>query len=116
MLLENAVLEELDRGVKKFLSRIRQNDVALVFYAGHGFQIEGENYIVPVDFSADDISAAKFSSYPANKLLDGITSRDPKLQLIILDACRNNPFAVSRNVGGGLAMMGASGAVVGNWS
>ena len=109
MLLENAVLEELDRGVKKFLSRIRQNDVALVFYAGHGFQIEGENYIVPVDFSAEDISAAKFSSYPANKLLDGITSRDPKLQLIILDACRNNPFAVSRNVGGGLAMMGASG-------
>jgi hypothetical protein len=109
LLLENAGLEEMDRGIKKFMSRIRPGDVALIFYAGHGFQMEGENYLVPVDFSATDANAAKFSSYSANKLLDGVAAREPKLQLVILDACRNNPFAVSRSLGGGLAMMGAGG-------
>lgn len=109
LLAENSSLAELERSIKRFVGRIRENDVALVFYAGHGFQIEGENYIVPIDFSSDDPESAKHSSYSANKLLDSIGARRPKLQLVILDACRNNPFAVSRSLGGGLATMGAAG-------
>ncbi len=109
LLVENAKLIDLDRAIRRFASRIRPNDVALIFYAGHGFQIEGENYIVPVDFSGEDPEAAKYTSYSANKLLDTLSSRNPKLLLVVLDACRNNPFTVTRSMGGGLASMGASG-------
>jgi hypothetical protein len=109
LLVENAKFGDLERAVKRFAARVRPNDIALVFYAGHGFQIDGENYIVPVDFSSDDRESAKYSSYSANKLLDTLSGRNPKLLLVILDACRNNPFALTRNMGGGLASMGAAG-------
>lgn len=109
MLVENGTLQELERAIARFVERVQENEVALVFYAGHGFQIDGENYLVPIDFKSDDPASAKFSSYPANRLIDSLAARGPKLQVFILDACRNNPFRVSRNVGGGLAMMGAGG-------
>ncbi len=109
LLLENSRLIDLDRSVRRFASRIGRNSVALVFYAGHGFQIDGENYIVPIDFSGDEPEEVKYTSYAANKLLDILASRDPKLLLVVLDACRNNPFSSARGMGGGLASMGAGG-------
>jgi len=109
MLVENATLQDLEQSVGRFVERVQQNDVAVVFYAGHGFQIDGENYLVPIDFKSDDPSAARFTSFPAGRLFDSLAARGPKLQIVILDACRNNPFKVSRSASGGLAMMGTGG-------
>ncbi|HEV8145014.1 MAG TPA: caspase family protein [Bryobacteraceae bacterium] len=94
--------------VDRFVKRLGRGDIALFFYAGHGMQIEGENYLVPVDFDAKDEAEAKYSAYPLARILEGMERADSILNLVILDACRNNPFRTSRAAGGGLAPMGTA--------
>lgn len=109
IVLENASLKEMQRAVTMFVERLQENDVAMIYYAGHGVQLGDENYLVPVDFAAEDAAAARFAAYNANELLDRVGAKKPKLLMVMLDACRNNPFKVTRAMGtGGLAPVGAS--------
>jgi len=99
---------QFERAVDAFVFRLRTGDVALFYYAGHGFQIEGENYFVPVDFSAVDVADAKYEAYAASRVHEKIADRGVRLVLIVLDACRGNPFRATRSAaGGGWAAMGA---------
>lgn len=103
--LLNANLRALEKSVDQFVSRIRPGDVALFYYAGHGIQLQSENYLVPTDFDAKDEADAKYVSYSASRLQERIDTAGARLSIIILDACRNNPFRASRSTGGGLAAM-----------
>ncbi|MDR1105922.1 MAG: caspase family protein, partial [Treponema sp.] len=69
------------------------------WYAGHGVQVSGENYLLPVDINAEDEAGIIYGSYPLGRLLLSLeqTAKN-KLNLVILDACRDNPF---KNLPGG---------------
>ena len=75
-----------------FTQGLEKDDLALIFYAGHGLQLAGENYIVPVDAELVDEEQAKQQLVSLNALLTDL-SRSTRNRIIILDACRNNPFA-----------------------
>lgn len=80
--------------------------VALVFYAGHGLQIDGENYLVPVDIDPKREADIPLQAVRLNDILNTLTSVPAKSRIILLDACRNNPFpAISKTAGRGLAQV-----------
>ena len=111
---ENLDVIALERAINTFVEGIGAGDVALFYYSGHGMELSGENYLIPVDFRARDEAEAKHQSYPANVLLEKLESRKPRLTIIVLDACRNNPFLRSARGGvGGLAQMqGGAGVYI----
>jgi hypothetical protein len=82
--------------------------VALVFYAGHGLQIDGENFLVPVDIDPKREADIPIQAVRLNDILNTLTSVPSKMRILMLDACRNNPFPdISKSAGGGLAIVDA---------
>jgi uncharacterized caspase-like protein len=88
--------------------------VALVFYAGHGLQVDGENYLVPVDASIQREADVPLQAMRLADLMNALASVSAKTKLVILDACRNNPFSeINKTTGRGLAIVDApSGSLV----
>ncbi len=81
---------QLAAGVDKFKASSRGADIALIYYAGHGLQINSENYMVPVDF--DPTAANPLAQlYSVRALLYGL-DKTAKARVLLLDACRDNPF------------------------
>ena len=97
----------LEETIERFLGRVRPGDIALFYYSGHGIQINEQNYLVPIGFDAKDAISAKYNSYPIAQLQERLEASGAALQIVILDACRNNPFLGTRSAGGGLASMTA---------
>jgi Caspase domain len=88
--------------------------VALVFYAGHGLQIDGENYLVPVDIDPKREADIPLQAVRLNDVLNTLTSVPGKTRIILLDACRNNPFPeISKTAGRGLALVDAKTGAAG---
>ena len=81
--------------------------VALVFYAGHGLQIDGENFLVPVDIDPKREADIPIQAVRLNDILNTLTSVPSKMRILMLDACRNNPFPDLKTAGGGLALIDA---------
>src|SRR3954465_2032430 len=82
--------------------------VALVFYAGHGLQIDGENFLVPIDIDPKREADIPIQAVRLNDILNTLTSVPSKMRILMLDACRNNPFPdISKSAGGGLAIVDA---------
>jgi hypothetical protein len=107
---------EMIQVVQDFSSKIANrgpNTVAMVYYAGHGVQLAGENYLVPVDArisSETDLVNGSVRLVDVMATLDAIPSR---LRIAILDACRNNPFPSLNEAGRGLAIVDApNGSIV----
>lgn len=96
----------LEQAADEFAARVQPGDVAVVFYAGHGIELDGENYLLPVDFRMKSKADAKYESYAARRVLDKLQERGARLRVALLDACRNNPY--SRSTAGGLAQMEAA--------
>jgi Skp family chaperone for outer membrane proteins len=107
-LVLNASMKEMQTAIDAFVSKIHTGDVALFFYAGHGIQIVGENFLVPIDFQARDEADARYTAYSASRILDRMTATGARMKVLILDACRTNPFRMSRGAGSGLAAMASS--------
>jgi tetratricopeptide (TPR) repeat protein len=101
--VENATKASLEEAVAEFLQQLGPDDTALFYYAGHGVQIENENFLIPVDFeAATSVIQAKFRCFSMALLLEGLKNR-PKRSIIILDACRTNPVAKAQALEAGLA-------------
>ncbi len=106
---------DLDRrkmmeAVRNFTTKSRGYDVGLFFYAGHGVQVKGKNYLIPVDADLKSETDVEFNCYALDELLSNMDGT-AKANVLILDACRNNPFerSWSRSTSGsGLAYMGAT--------
>jgi uncharacterized caspase-like protein len=91
--------------------------IALVFYAGHGLQIDGENYLVPVDVDPKREADIPLQAVRLNDLMNTLGALPTRMRIIMLDACRNNPFpALGQTAGHGLAIVdtkaGASGSFI----
>ena len=106
---------DMRRALRDFSDDARDADVAIIYFAGHGIEIQGNNYIVPVDAVLERDIDAFDEAIPLDRLLTVIEPAR-KLRLIILDACRDNPFSktmkrvtASRAVGRGLAKIEPDG-------
>jgi formylglycine-generating enzyme required for sulfatase activity len=99
----------LRRAVQNFGSQLAGADVALFYYAGHGVQVSGRNYLVPVGANPVKEADVDFQMLDANLVLRQMESAGAKLNLVIFDACRNNPFGGRglRTAAPGLATMQA---------
>ncbi|MEQ9468402.1 MAG: caspase family protein [Ekhidna sp.] len=96
--------EDMKRAIYKYGTSIRDVDVSVFFYAGHGLEIEGVNYLVPVDASIASALDVKIKTIPLTGVLRTIEyANEDGLNMIILDACRNNPFPTGKRGGAGLA-------------
>ena len=102
---------ELREKVGDFAAKVAAkgpDTVALVFYAGHGLQIDGENFLVPVDVDPKRETDIPLQAIRLNDVLNTLTSVPSKTRILLLDACRNNPFpAINRSAGHGLAIVDA---------
>jgi uncharacterized caspase-like protein len=91
--------------------------VALVFYAGHGLQIDGENYLVPVDVDPKREADIPLQAVRLNDLMNTLGALPTRMRIFMLDACRNNPFpALNKTTGHGLGIVdtkaGTSGSFI----
>jgi tetratricopeptide (TPR) repeat protein len=94
--------------VDEFVETLHTGDTAILYYAGHGLQVDGENYLVPVDFHLASPTDAKEQGYSLSSILERLTSHGATTQIVILDACRDNPFLGTRSTRGGWAGLGTS--------
>lgn len=78
--------------VAQFAKQVRGADVALLFYAGHGLQVSGKNYLLPVDAALEDETSLDFEAVSVDFILRQM-SRETSIRLVFLDACRDNPLA-----------------------
>lgn len=100
----NAGRREINRAISEFTSRLEPGDTALVFFAGHGVEIAGENYLLPTDIEAPDTAAQDFiksESIALSDLLDRVRATGARTSIVIVDACRDNPFeqVAGRSIG-----------------
>jgi len=102
------------RAILEFGSRLPKGGVGLFYYAGHGIQANGRNYLIPVDANIGSEAEAEVEAIDVAKVLARMETANTQVNIVILDACRNNPFARSfRSAVNGLAMMDApSGTLV----
>src|ERR1041385_2407984 len=101
---------QMKQAINAFGVKLKDYDVGLFYYAGHGVQAKGVNYMVPVEADLKAEEQIEFDCVAADRVLAFMDAASAKVNLIVLDACRNNPFARSwqRSAGGGgLAMMDA---------
>ena len=115
---ENLAWRDYVEKFSLFENSIRPGDVAFLFYSGHGVEIDGANYLIPVDapkVSPEQQSLLKDVSISTDNLIQRLKARGTRTQIIVLDACRENPFrlASGRSVGGsrGLADARVPGGV-----
>ncbi|MCB1528056.1 MAG: SUMF1/EgtB/PvdO family nonheme iron enzyme [Hyphomicrobiaceae bacterium] len=107
----NADQQTMKRALRDFISALDRSGpetVGLVYYAGHGVQVDGLNFLIPVDAQIERESDVAIETVNASDLLDGMRRARSKLNIVILDACRNNPFrGFSRGAMRGLARLNA---------
>lgn len=106
---------EMKRVIREFVRRVEGGDEVFFFFAGHGVQLGGANYLLPTDIRAEDATAVRDEAISLQRVMDDLAESKARLTLAVIDACRDNPFAVAgRAVGGrGLAATNvASGQMI----
>ncbi|MDA9543135.1 hypothetical protein ACVWYQ_002178 [Bradyrhizobium sp. USDA 3397] len=105
------------RVVQDFSAKVASrgpNTVAMVYYAGHGVQLAGENYLVPVDAKVSSPTELVNNSLRLVDVMSTLETIPSRMRIVILDACRNNPFPEINDAGRGLAIVDApNGSIVG---
>jgi hypothetical protein len=114
---ENLTRVQMDNAIEEFGLGLKKNDVALFFYAGHGMQSKGFNYLIPVDATLKSEALVDYQCVRADKILALMEESGSGVNIVLLDACRNNPFERSWTrsaTGKGLAEMNApTGSFIG---
>jgi hypothetical protein len=104
----NIGMREIGSVLSEFRSKLKAGAVALVFYAGHGIQIKGENYFPAVDAKIETEEDVPNQSIAIRQIMDILDDSKTSLNLVFLDACRNNPYSRSfRSAANGLARVSA---------
>lgn len=101
----NASRTDMTARIRSFVDKLEPGAVALFYYAGHGMQVRGKNYIIPVDAKVQSEADVLDQGIEIDAVLQRLEMKSAAINLVILDACRNNPF--TRSYGGGLASIDA---------
>lgn len=107
---ENLTQGQMKRAIDDFGDSLRNKEVGLFYYAGHGIQSKGYNYLIPVDARLNNEKQVEYDCVQADRILALMEGTGVKVNIVILDACRNNPFERSwtrSESGKGLAFMNA---------
>ncbi|CAG0979535.1 hypothetical protein RHDC4_01794, partial [Rhodocyclaceae bacterium] len=104
---ENVAQKDMTRAITQFGEKLaRKGAVGLFYYAGHGMQVRGKNYLIPVDAQISSEASVRSEAIDVDSMLEQLSTS--ALGIVILDACRNNPFERRfRGASGGLAQMDA---------
>ena len=107
--LNDVDYSQMRRALLTFSEKANQADIAVVFYAGHGMEVNKQNYLIPTDAELRTDTSVSFEAIPMELVTEAVSGAKG-LKLVILDACRNNPFAASmqmtnssRSIGRGFA-------------
>jgi uncharacterized caspase-like protein len=104
---------EMKRAVREFVESIRPGDFAFVYYSGHGVEVNGTNYLLPIDIPADATEGeVEDEAIPAQRIARDLESQGAAVKVLVLDACRDNPIRANRSAGGGLVPMEGLGSLV----
>src|SRR5438105_9806354 len=106
MVAENQTRQQFSQTLLAFDNAVEAGDTAFFFYAGHGFEIAGQNYLLPTDVPAateGQEELVRDASVLADRIVERLQNRKVRTSILVFDACRNNPFerAGTRAVGGG---------------
>src|SRR5215510_4828214 len=107
-LLHDVDLRATREAVDTFSRQLRQGGVGLFYFAGHGVQVNGENYLIPLRANITREQDVFYEAMPVGRILGGMEDADNQFNIVILDACRDNPYARQwRSVQRGLAAVQA---------
>jgi hypothetical protein len=111
---KNMTRKEMGRAIRVFGKEIKQGGVGLFYYAGHGMQVQGKNFLIPVGADIRSEEEVEFEAIDAGLILRKMEAAGNPMNIVMLDACRDNPFARSfRSAQKGLAQMDApSGSLI----
>jgi Caspase domain len=108
-------LREMRNGVRKLHRKLQADpeSAGLFYFAGHGVQSQGNNYLIPVDADILTATDLEYEALSANYVLDYLNQSESSFNFIVLDACRDNPFSTFRSTSRGLAVVNApKGSIV----
>jgi hypothetical protein len=107
-LLEDASQREMKRGIDRFGKKLQDGGLGLFYYSGHGMQVGGLNYMIPVQAQIGAEEDVEYEAVDVGRVLAKMEAARNGMNLVILDACRNNPYARSfRSAAQGLATLSA---------
>jgi len=89
---ENANKRTMETAIIEFGQRLAEGGVGAFYYAGHGLQVRGHNYLVPVDAQIESEATTRIAAVDVELLLEQMAEAKNRVNIVILDACRNNPF------------------------
>ena len=108
--LEDTTRSQLTDALGDFARSLRDDDVALFYFAGHGVQVNQENYLLPTDYAGQTATALRLDAIRALDVQEML--RPARVAMLVFDACRNNPYRGGRSGGTGLAPMEARGTLI----
>ena len=108
--LEDGTQRQIDKIIRKFSNKLKHSKVGLFYFAGHGLEVDKKNYLIPIGANVSDEDDVKYEALAVNKIVDKMKRSGTRLNLVILDACRNNPF--KRGSGGLAPMQNAKGTLI----
>ena len=108
MLKINADQRSMKESIRRFGKKLRSGGVGLFYFAGHGIQVKGYNFLIPIGADIESEADVEYEAIDAGRVLAQMENAENDLNIIILDACRDNPFARNfRSSSSGLAKMDA---------
>jgi len=104
----NGNINQMENGITNLKKRLKdsKSSYGFFFYAGHGVQSNGENYLIPIDANIQSESFLKRQSISVQEMLDELNDAGNELNVVVLDACRDNPFPWKRSGSRGLQVVG----------
>jgi hypothetical protein len=107
-LLRDVDLRQMEGAIDSFNRQLHRGGVGLFYYAGHGVQVDGENYLIPLKAQIERSQDVRYEAVPLGRILGAMEEAGNDINIIILDACRDNPFARRwRSIQRGLAAVQA---------
>jgi len=91
-LKQDVTLQAMKQAIRTFKNEVAGGDEVIFYYAGHGVQLDGNNYMIPVDTAGDSADQLKDDSVSLQRMLDDMQDQKARFTLAIIDACRDNPF------------------------
>ena len=85
----------MSEAINQFADKLKRNEVGFFYFSGHGAQVNGENYLIPIDAQVENERDIKYATVHIGEVLDAMADAKNSVNIVIIDACRNNPFARS---------------------
>ena len=106
--LRDATLSQMRSAVRQFGDKLLENDIGLVYYSGHGVEVKGRNYFIPVNADIEREDEIADQGLDVSLILEKMTTAGKGVNILVVDACRDDPFGRSfRSVSKGLVTMDA---------